>query len=347
MVRAFIGSTAALLLLGACASIARVEHVPGLPADQRCQLAEEDRRWFAEALAGWTTVRRNFLKGPDQPLPQIVTYDDRCAYTLTAPGKGRAWTVASHRGEIVLPNGATIPPAPSAFNAVTDSGQNFVVMALPSIWRPVAPKSEISLEWFLEGVLLHELAHAYQSVVTPELSFPYLHRVHRLPENVSDDSVEEAFRSNRAYVRDYQSERDLLFRAVSAPTDVEARAFACDAVAKLRSRRARHFTGSNSHLALIDEVSLTTEGLGQWVAYTWLTRRRGLAPSLVLSKLRRTYWSQEQGLATFLLIDRLVPGWQRRLLSPAPVTAEHLLALACGRSDVPPKPSSRRSTGAA
>lgn len=324
-------ATAAVLLVAACTTSSFADRVPTLPQDQHCGIANDDRRWLGQALDGWQVVVRDFLKAPEHQLPQIVTYDSRCSYSLAAPsGSPTQWSLAPHSGEITLPNAAKIPPAPLASNAVMEGG-NFVVMSLPSIWRPVAPKSEIPLEWFLEGVLFHELAHAYQSVVTPELSFPYLHRVHRLPENVSDDSVEEAFRSNVAYVREYQSERDLLFRAASAPTDVEAQALACDALAKLRTRRARHFTGSNSHLALIDEVSLTTEGLGEWVSYTWLTQARGLAPSLVLPKFRGSSWSQEQGLAIFLTIDRLVPQWQRRLFSRSPAGAEQLLALACGR----------------
>lgn len=264
--------------------------------------------------------------------PQLVTYDSRCSYTLAVPsGSPHQWHVVQHSGEIILPNGGKIPPAPNAFNAATDEGRNFLVMSLPSIWKPIAPKSEIPLDWFLEGVMLHELTHAFQSTVTPDVSFPSLLKRLSLPANVSDDSVQEAFRENPAYVRDYHSERDLLFRAASAPTEAGARAFACKALLNLRARRARYFTGSNSHWALVDEMSLTTEGLGEWVSYKWLTQGRGLAPSLVLSKLRGSYWSQEQGLAIFLAVDRLVPDWQRLLFSRSPATAEHLLVLACGR----------------
>lgn len=324
--------TGAALLLAGCASSALADRVPSLPQDQRCQLAQDDRRWLGEALGAWRTASRNFLKGPKQSVPQIVAYDSSCSYTLAAPpALSRIWTVIEHRGEIALPNDGKIPPAPNAFNAVTDAGHNFVVIALPSIWRPVAPKSEIPIEFFLEGVLLHELAHSYQAAVTPDISFPAL--LKRLPTsaNVTDDSVQEAFEKNAAYARDYEAERDLLFRAASAPNDAEARALGCDALAALGARRARYFTGANAHWALIDEMSLTTEGLGQWVAYKWLTQGRGLAPSLVLSKLRGPYWSQEQGLGTFLIVDRLVPGWQGRLFSAKPMTADHLLALACQR----------------
>lgn len=325
-------TTAALLLLAACTTGSFADRVPGLPQDQHCDIADDDRRWLGQALAGWQVVVRDFLKVLRHPLPTIVTYDGRCSYMLSAPsGSPARWSVSQHRGEITLPNGMKIPPAPNAANAATQNGEHFVLMSLPSIWRPVAPKSDIPLEWFLEGVLFHELTHAYQSVVTPELSFPSLQKRLSLPANISDDSVQEAFGANAAYVRDYQSERDLLFRAASAASEPEARAFACEALAKLRARRARHFTGSNAHWALVDEISLTGEGVGEWVSYKWLTRRRGLASSLVLSKLRGRYWSQEQGLAIFLTVDRLVPDWQRRLFSRSPATAEPLLTLACGR----------------
>lgn len=325
--------TAAAALLAGCAAATSAGLVPSLPGDQRCQTADEDRRWLVEALAGWSVVRGDFLNAPVQPLPQIVAYDQRCAYTLaSAHGRSGEWAVAEHRGEIALPSGATIPPAPNAFNAVTDRGHNFVVIALPSIWRPVAPKSEIPLEWFLEGVLLHEIAHSYQSAVTPQISFPALLQQLPATASISDDSVQETFEKAPAYVRDYQRERDLLFAAATAPTDADSRALACDALTALRSRRQRHFGGAKAQWALVDEMSLTTEGLGQWVAYAWLTRQRGLDRALVLSKLRGPYWSQEQGLATFLVIDRLVPGWQKRLFAPRPSTAAQLLGIACGRS---------------
>ena len=323
---------AAALLMTACAAPSVADRAPPLAQHPGCATAEENRRWLGEALAGWRTVLRDFLEAPEAPLPEIVAYDARCSYTLAAsPGARPRWSVAEHRGEIPLPNGATVPPAPGAFNAVTPAGRNFVAVALPSIWRPFAPPSEIPLDWFLEGVLLHELAHAFQSQVTPRISFPSLHRRMSLPPDVSDDSVQETFAGNADFVRDYEAERDLLFRAASAPDFAQARTLACEALDRLRDRRARYFTGASAHWSEVDELSLTTEGLGQWVAYKWLTEGRGLAPSLVLSKLRGRFWSQDQGLAIFLAIDRLVPDWQSRLFSRSPATAEPLLALACRR----------------
>ncbi len=323
------------LLLTACVSTSLATSVPSLPMDQRCKTAANDRAWISDALTAWQTTVRGFLKAPDRQLPMIVAYDARCSYILAAPDNSTAqWLAAEHRGEITLPHGGKIPPAPNAFNAVTIAGDNFVVMSLPSIWRPVAPKSEIPLNWFLEGVLLHELGHWYQSAVTPDISFPALLKLRkRLPPsaNISDDSVQEAFEANAAYVLAYEAERDMLYNAASAPTEHEARAYTCDALNRLRTRRIRYFTGSNEHWAAVDEISLTTEGLGQWLSYKWLTEGHSLARSLVQSKLRGRYWSQDQGLAIFLTIDRLVPHWQKRLFARSPATADDLLELACDR----------------
>ena len=40
---------------------------------------------------------------------------------------------------------------------------------------------------------------------------------------------------------------------------------------------------------------------------------------------QRKYWSQEEGLALFLLLNALVPDWQARVFGPAPVPPFALL----------------------
>jgi hypothetical protein len=288
-------------------------------------------QWLTEAIAAWRFVARNFLKTSNHELPRIVFYDSACSYTHAGGASmPTGWTGAEHRGTINLPNGGRAGVAPNASNVETEEGASFVVMSLPSIWRLVAPRSQIPLEWFLEGVLLHELSHAYQVAATPQVSFQALLKL-PIPEvdNLSDDSVQEAFASNPDYVRLFEAERDILFDAASVSTNMQARVLACDGLGRLRTRRARHFTGPAAFWVLVDETSLTSEGLGQWVSYKWMTSRRGLPASLVLSKLRGRYWSQDEGLAIFLIVDRLVPHWQRRLFGNKPDTAEKLLALAC------------------
>jgi hypothetical protein len=60
------------------------------------------------------------------------------------------------------------------------------------------------------------------------------------------------------------------------------------------------------------------------------------AVTAALPGMRRggRHWSQDEGLAIFLLIDRLVPGWQARVFDPAGLArARTLLALAVDASE--------------
>ena len=57
------------------------------------------------------------------------------------------------------------------------------------------------------------------------------------------------------------------------------------------------------------------EGVGQWAAYRLTKARTGSeTETLRLVRDNRRYWSQDEGLALFLLIDALVPGWQARVV---------------------------------
>jgi hypothetical protein len=97
----------------------------------------------------------------------------------------------------------------------------------------------------------------------------------------------------------------------------------------VRERHARYFTGSNAVYAEIESLFLTMEGIGQWAAYK-LTKARGqLGPSdadaLSLVRDDRRYWSQDEGLALFLVIDAMVPGWQEQMFDSLPPSPFALL----------------------
>jgi hypothetical protein len=77
------------------------------------------------------------------------------------------------------------------------------------------------------------------------------------------------------------------------------------------------------------------EGVGQWAAYRLARTRAGNndAEALRLVRDSRKYWSQDEGLALFLLVDALVPGWQSRVFSATPASPFALLdeLLSAGR----------------
>ena len=62
------------------------------------------------------------------------------------------------------------------------------------------------------------------------------------------------------------------------------------------------------------------EGMAQWAAYVWLIDPGGgrMEPREALGFIRRDgrAWSQDEGLAVFLLLDRLSPTWPAKLLAP-------------------------------
>jgi hypothetical protein len=100
----------------------------------------------------------------------------------------------------------------------------------------------------------------------------------------------------------------------------------------LRQRRARWFTGEVAKWAPLDDLFLDMEGLGQWAAYAWYVDPRGLdlGAARAQTEVRRDgkHWTQDEGLALFLTIDRLVPDWQSLAFGRTPALAEELLQAA-------------------
>jgi hypothetical protein len=194
------------------------------------------------------------------------------------------------------------------------------------VWRAKGVQSALGLETLMDGVLLHEMAHTRQFAAVAR-------HLEHLPDDISDDSLQEAFSKNADYVRDYETERDLLYAAAHAATDREARDLAAQALEHLRQRRDRWFTGENAKWREIDDVFLTMEGVGQWVIdWWWSTSPEGLKLDRAVAerevRRNRKWWTQDEGLALFLVIDRLLPDWQSRAFGPQGALAEELLAAA-------------------
>ena len=318
---------AALALLFAAGS------AQAAPPAGQCEMAAADRAWIDNALANWRIVAREKLLLKASVLPTIVTFDAACSYVAPGTGAGpRRWQAARHQGSIRLPDGKEIPAGVISFAAPGEGkASGFFVMSLPSVWRAAGVTSGMGLERLMDGVLLHELMHAWQFYfANPRLA--ELTSRYKLPDDINDDSLQAAFKDNPAYVKDYERERDLLFAAAAAPDRAEARRLAREALAAMRARRARWFTGTDEKWAPLDEIFLTMEGLGQWAIWSWVTDRRGgaLGREAALKEVRRggRWWTQDEGLALFLTIDRLVPGWQKSAFAPKPETAEALLARA-------------------
>ncbi|WP_269714151.1 hypothetical protein [Caulobacter sp. NIBR2454] len=301
-------------------------------AHAACLMTPEDANFANRALGAWSTTARQDLRLPTGERPTIVLFDQTCAYTLGPVGPV-TWSGATHGGQVKLPDGQVIPARVASFAAPFDNDRKaFFVMALPSVWQGAGVDSALGLEALMQGVLIHEMTHTRQFYfVSPRLA--ELTAKYGLPADLSDDSLQAAFAKDEAYVAAYEDELGSLFQALNARSEAQARAHARQALTKMRARRAQFFVGDNEKWAPLDDLFLTMEGLGQWAAFAWTTNGRGVDSGTAVRELRRggRFWSQDEGLVLFLVINRLVPDWQSMAFDPQkPLMAEELLALAAG-----------------
>lgn len=305
--------------------------------DLRCRLAEDEIAWLQRSVDGWVVVNR--LLGADpRPLPHMVLFDRECTFELgataspaaTAPLRsalrlfGDPVTIhaRTHGGEIALPGGKTLPPRPIAvaFPPPAEGGRPFFVLALPEIWREHVGHDDPHVVERILGVTLHEMLHTRQ---LPELRrrVDALAERWELPARFDDDVVQQRFAVRSGYADAFTAEVDLLWRAVFAARDEEAAALAARALEMAERRRTRFFAGDEAVYADLEALFLTMEGLAEWARFQFTRLRpdepRGDREILEFLRGRDNDWSQEEGLAFFLLIDRFAaPDWRRRALGP-------------------------------
>jgi hypothetical protein len=327
--RKTIGLPAVALAAALAAGSARAEPVAAAPA---CAMTAGDAAWLDRALAAWRSTARRGLALPDAPLPDLVVFDAACAWRAEARSDGAAPKLAAepHGATVALPGGGEVPARVTSFAAPWDQDRRaFLVMALPGVWRAAGKDSELGLETLTTAVFVHEATHTRQFYAfTPRMA--ELGKKWNLPDDLDDDAVQTRFGETAEYVQAYEAERDLLFRAAAAADAGEAKRLAREALAGMQARRARWFTGDDARYADLEDAFLTLEGVGNFAALSWLADPAGggIAPERALASFRRggRFWSQDEGLAIFLVVDRLVPGWQARAFAPQPATALELLA---------------------
>ena len=91
------------------------------------------------------------------------------------------------------------------------------------------------------------------------------------------------------------------------PDDEAARDLVRQALAASNQRRATFFIGEHAFFREVEPFFLNMEGVASWVAYKPGRPRR--RPHRAAGK----FWSQQEGLLLFLLIDRFDPTWKGRV----------------------------------
>ena len=313
-----------------------------------CDLSPANQLWLQRAVDGWDMVRRDFLKVPASPLPWIVLFDASCiwhlnptdprllsdarqlpASTLTFDGSGVDIRAVPHSGTVLLPNRVEIPIEVKASTALYRNGRmTFLVMSMPSVWRAHRGAKIAYLDEYLQGAFTHEMTHT-QQLVQINRRLRQLIGSTELLGRLTDDVIQDRFQKEQGFTRLIERERDMLFRAAGLTDPALRREIAIKALAMIRDRHARYYSGRNTPYAEIETLFLTMEGAGQWAAYK-LIKARGVVGSsdaevLKLVRDNRRYWSQDQGLALFLLLDVMVPNWQARIFQNEPASPFTLL----------------------
>jgi hypothetical protein len=306
-----------------------------------CTFPDVEIAWIQRALDGWEQVSREFLLTDPNPLPWIVLYDAGCVWHLNPESNvagarvvetalkfaGHAVPVraASHRGTFALPSGAPGEVEMKASTSLYRNGRAaFFMMAMPSLWRTRDVSVPTRAE-YLQGVFSHEMTHI-RLLPSVNRRVREIARAHDLPSPMNDDVIQMTFQDVAGFASAFKRERDSFFRAAVTIEAPKRAGLVKRALALARERRARYFTGANAAYAEVESLFLMLEGVGQWSAYRLSKARAGNEIEAIrLMRDDRRYWSQDEGLALFLLIDALVPGWQSRIFTDAPASPYALL----------------------
>lgn len=314
----------------ACASAPRA---PGpMPALPECAVPSTDRAWIDRSLEAWRFVSTEITGIGTVPDFEAILFSRDCVLrsvnALSSPSAdGVIWTATPHTGTISLPHGSEIPAGVTSFTS-GEEGSTFFVMSTPTVWTAAGVGEGASLETTMVAVLLHEASHVAQiGPYGPRLGA--LIDRYSLPDSFSDDTLQERFASNEEFASSVKRETQLFLEAAAAEDSSEARRLAREARQLMRARAERWLVGDDAYFIEAENIWLTFEGAGQWVAYQWMVNPLGGArPSAeVMARFSGgRWWSQTEGFALVLALDRIAgPGWKRHAFGDGARTVLEML----------------------
>jgi len=313
---------AAVLASAALASPATAQ--PAQPS--ACVLHEAAEAWIQSALDSWTAARRDDLRLGSGELPWVILFDASCLWQINRDSTTSPLTGTPHSGHIPVPDGSTIDATVTSFAATYGPDDRpFLVMALPGVWR-TEPRHAANpdLERLMRSVFAHEMTHTEQAH-SAAVRMKEIEKRSPLPADLTDDIIQQRFAEVPGFREAYETERDLLFRAAAEPDAPRRRALAAQALDAITARRARYFTGTNAIYADLEDLFLNMEGVANWAGYRVALREIKNSADAITFMRRARSWSQDEGLALFLIIDSLLPGWQPAVFATTPASVFDLL----------------------
>jgi hypothetical protein len=303
------------LLLGSMALGGPVWAQPAAARD--CTLSVADQAWLDHAMRAWDYASTHISGIGHVDKIEALIFDKDCVVTSSTAMNGgpNRWSASLHHGKVTLPDGNSVPPQVTSF-AGSNKGNAFFVMSTPSVWRAagIAPK-DMTLDNLMTLVMLHEATHVAQMPSYGKTMDAITARFH-LADDINDDSIQNSFKGNDEIAASVDRESKLLFDASQAKTRREAATLVRSARDLMKARYARWFTGKNAYMAEIEPIWLTLEGSGQWVGYTWAVDPRGgrgRSSAILPSLLSDHWWTQREGFAAFMALQRLTgTTWKRQ-----------------------------------
>ena len=295
-------------------------------------MSPAEQNWIDGSLHAWSHMANGRLHLAPSAAPTIIMFNDKCRFEARATETPR-WKGEPHRGEIRLPDGSEVAVGVvSAASHDDKSDTTFFVMALPPVWETAGIPISGDLNG-LRGVFLHEFAHTrHTEALKP--AFQAAAAIQPMPEDLDDDGIQKRFGTDPVYAAVVEKEMRLLAEAAHEPDEAKAKELGRQALSLIEARQQRWFNGPGVVWKHYDDIFLTMEGFGQWVAYAWLADPKGggLTEAAAEEKMRgrKRWWTQEEGLSLFLFVDRFVPDWPQRAFAPSPTLGIDLLRIAVG-----------------
>lgn len=313
---------------------------PAPPADSgaepACVFSEADQAWVERALQAWRGAAGDIVGLTDIEDFEAVFFSGDCVRTsagaLTSDAPPAAWQSVAHDRRVVLPDGDEVEVGPVSFTSAS-LGQAYFVMSTPTVWRDYGVNGgPLGLETLMVAVMLHEGSHVVQSQTYGQRIAELASR-YGLPESFGDDSLQDEFEGVSAFAESVETETDLFFAAAAAEELTVARRLAREGRELMLARAQRWFVGDKTYWREGEGLWLTMEGSGQWVGYNWLTSSRGagLSESTATEHFgrRSRWWSQNEGLAIALALDRIAgPEWRNDAFGHGENTIIEMLDLA-------------------
>lgn len=296
--------------------------------DQKRDLAfyNATNKWFS----AWKLVSKNFYKIEKVRPVEFVCFDDKYVYstsTITikngSPVIGNnlmnlkfQWKRELHNDSLTLPDKSVVPTNLMSFAAeIPTEGKSFFVIPLPSFWQQAGVTSkELGLENLITGVFIHEFSHS-QQMQNFGKKMTAFEKQNNYGIEFSDDIVQNIFSKDTTYLKYYKKEIEFFYGSIK--NNALEKSAVNEGLLLMKKRQNEYFKGEYDNLYEIDNFFLTMEGLGQYSMFLWLKHPKGgnIKREIAIEGVRRggKWWSQDEGFALFLILDRLtVPkNWAR------------------------------------